>query len=82
MSGVRAVGSGCLQLLAEVLSLREEIWWPELREGLVSVLPYIEVRRGTFKTLPRGQEWTGGPGLFSVQNIAAIPQMDHIRNYF
>ena len=45
ISRSEAVSSACLCLLGEVLSLREELIWPELREVLVPLLPYIEVRQ-------------------------------------
>ena len=33
-----------LQVLVDVFSMREELCWPEIRNGLIPVLPYIEVR--------------------------------------
>ena len=32
-----------LQLLADILALREGLYWPEFKEALAPLLPYIEV---------------------------------------
>ena len=32
-----------LQLLADVLTLREGLYWPEFKQALVPLLPYLEV---------------------------------------
>lgn len=38
-----SVSSNSLELLADVLALREELFWPELKQILCSALPYVEV---------------------------------------
>ncbi len=37
------VVSCSLQLLAQVLALREGLYWPEFKQALVPLLPYLEV---------------------------------------
>jgi len=37
------VSSLCQELLGDILSLRDKVYWPQLRDHLLPYLPYLEV---------------------------------------
>lgn len=68
VSGSGGVVSHTLQLLVDLFSLREELIWSELKQRLVSMLPYVEVRAQIIWVLAEYRmEWNRCGLSFSIQ---------------
>ena len=45
LSSIPGVCNAAHEILASLLALKEELFWPELRDALLQWLPFIEVQQ-------------------------------------